>query len=59
MNNFNVIIFVCLILVSYEAIDANGECVYWFYEDSPDKHNPCYDDNMNLYVPDNAIPIWI
>jgi hypothetical protein len=33
------------------------ECLFWFYEEEPLKHNPCSDNNGNSYVPENATVI--
>lgn len=57
--SFYICCLFCIHLVAYEILNSNGQCVYWYYEDSPDKHNPCNDDNGKSYVPDNAIPLWI
>lgn len=37
-------------LPSHVVIDSEGNCIYWYYDESPDKRNPCID------VPDNATP---
>lgn len=25
------------------VLDANGKCIYWYYNDEPDKRNPCHE----------------
>lgn len=37
---------------SYVIYDSNGACSYWYYEDEPDKRNPCGSDDS--FVPENA-----
>lgn len=34
--------------------EAN-ECIFWFYDYEPEKHNPCGIDDE--YVPENATPM--
>lgn len=53
MTNF---ISLCLI-VSFVILNASGACLYWYYEDEPNKYNPCGED-MD-YVPNNAVPIFL
>jgi hypothetical protein len=35
------------------VVDQDGHCLYWFYNDESEKHNPC------INVPGNALPIWV
>lgn len=46
-------------IVSFVILNADDECLYWYYGDEPEKHNPCEDTNGVSYVPDNATPIFI
>lgn len=44
----------CISIIAYEVVSVDMECLYWFYADTPYKHNPCSDNNGNTYVPENA-----
>ena len=50
----------CCIVSATQVLDENGRCVYWFYNDDPQGHNPCASDDGNIiYVPESTYFIYL
>lgn len=39
-------------LASHLILDADGKCQYWYYDEDPDRRNPC------INIPGNATPVF-